>query len=94
MDADLVIPAGDADALREIASWDGFRPATFAAADFPVDVVRFAQSSSRPVVLSHRSSAPTLASLEPRQEKIMNSTLTRRPLDDQHHLFPARSMRR
>ncbi len=63
MDADLVIPAGDADALREIASWDGFRPATFAAADFPVDVVRFAQSSSRPVVLSRARRAESLKAL-------------------------------
>ena len=63
MDADLVIPAGDADALREIASWDGFRPATFAAADFPVDVVRFGQSSSRPVVLSRARRAESLKAL-------------------------------
>jgi dihydropteroate synthase len=63
MDADLVISAGDADALREIASWDGFRPATFAAADFPVDVVRFAPSSSRPVVLSRARRAESLKAL-------------------------------
>jgi dihydropteroate synthase len=50
--ADLVIPAADADALREIAAWDGFRPATFPASDFPVDVVRFEGSTSPPVVLS------------------------------------------
>ncbi len=61
--ADLVIPAVDADALREIASWDGFRPATFAAADFPVDVVRFAGSSSRPVVLSRSKRAESLKAL-------------------------------
>ena len=67
MDADLVIPAGDADALREIASWDGFRPATFAASDFPVDVVRFAGSSSRPVVVSRarRAETPEGPSREP-----------------------------
>lgn len=62
-DADLVIPAADAETLREIAFWDGFRPATFAAADFPVDVVRFAGSSSRPVVLSRSRRAESLKAL-------------------------------
>ena len=42
MAADLVIPAVDAEALREIVSWDGHRAATFAASDFPVDVLRLA----------------------------------------------------
>ena len=37
--ADLVLPAADADAIREICAWDGFRPATYPASDFPVDVV-------------------------------------------------------
>ncbi|HYR45463.1 MAG TPA: hypothetical protein VER78_00565, partial [Thermoanaerobaculia bacterium] len=50
--ADLVIPAEDAVRLKEIASWDGFRPATFSASEFPVDVVRLAGSASPPVVLS------------------------------------------
>ena len=63
MDADLVIPAVDAEALREIASWDGFRPATFAPSDFPVDVVRFAQSSFRPVVLSRARRSESLKAL-------------------------------
>lgn len=65
MDAssDLVIPVADGDALREIASWDGFRPASFAASDFPVDVVRFAGSSSRPVVLSRSRRAESLKAL-------------------------------
>ncbi len=61
--ADLVIPAADAETLREIASWDGFRPATFAAADFPVDVVRFTGSSSRPVVLSRSRRTESLKAL-------------------------------
>jgi dihydropteroate synthase len=63
VDADLVIPAADAETLREIASWDGFRPATFAASDFPVDLVRFAGSSSRPVVLSRSRRAESLKAL-------------------------------
>ncbi|HYK41863.1 MAG TPA: dihydropteroate synthase [Thermoanaerobaculia bacterium] len=60
---DLVIPAGNALLLREIASWDGFRPATFAASDFPVDVVRFDGSSSPPVALSRARRAETLKAL-------------------------------
>ena len=82
MDADLVIPAPDADALREIASWDGFRPATFAAADFPVDVVRFTGSSSRPVVLSRSRRTESLkalpASLRSRAEAAFERA-TRKP---------------
>ena len=63
MAADLVIPAADAETLREIAGWDGFRPATFAAADFPVDVVRFSGSSSPPVAVSRCRRAETLKAL-------------------------------
>jgi dihydropteroate synthase len=61
--ADLVIPAADAETLREIAGWDGFRPATFAAADFPVDVLRFSGSSSPPVAVSRCRRAETLKAL-------------------------------
>jgi len=61
--ADLVIPAADAETLREVASWDGFRPATLAPSDFPVDIVRFAGSSSRPVVLSRARRAESLKAL-------------------------------
>ena len=61
--ADLVIPASDAAVLREICAWDGFRPATFAATDFPVDVVRFEGSSSRPVIVSRARRAETLKAL-------------------------------
>jgi dihydropteroate synthase len=60
---DLVIPAKDTATLREIAAWDGLRPATFAASDFPVDVVRFAGSSSPPVMLSRAKRAETLKAL-------------------------------
>lgn len=63
MAADLVIPAADAETLREIAGWDGFRPATFAAADFPVDVLRFSGSSSPPVAVSRCRRAETLKAL-------------------------------
>jgi len=61
--ADLVIPAADAEILREICAWDSFRPATFAASDFPVDVVRFEGSSSRPVVISRARRPETLKAL-------------------------------
>ncbi|HEX4439825.1 MAG TPA: dihydropteroate synthase [Thermoanaerobaculia bacterium] len=61
--SDLVIPAPDAASLREICAWDGFRPATFAAADFPVDVVRFEGSASRPVIVSRARRAETLKAL-------------------------------
>jgi len=60
---DLVIPAADSSLLAEVCSWDGFRPATFPASDFPVDVVRFAGSSSRPVVVSRSRRAETLKAL-------------------------------
>jgi dihydropteroate synthase len=60
---DLLIPAADADSLREIAGWDGVRPATFAAADFPVDVVRLAGSSSPPIAISRCRRAETLKAL-------------------------------
>jgi dihydropteroate synthase len=61
--ADLVFPAASAEILREIASWDGLRLATFAAADFPVDVVRFERSSSPPVVVARARRAETLKAL-------------------------------
>ncbi|MGE5413998.1 MAG: dihydropteroate synthase [Syntrophomonadaceae bacterium] len=63
MAADLVIPAADAEALREIAGWDGFRPATFAAAEFPVDVLRLSGSSSPPIAVSRSRRAETLKAL-------------------------------
>ncbi len=63
MSADLVIPAADPRALREIASWDGFRPPTFGASEFPVDVVRFEGSSSPPLVLSRARRAESLKAL-------------------------------
>ncbi len=70
--ADLVIAARDAAALTEICAWDGFRPATFPSSDFPVDVVRFEGSSSRPVVIARSRRAETLkampASLRQRAE--------------------------
>ena len=61
--ADLVLPAANAAALSEIASWDGFRPATFAASEFPVDVVRLEGSSSPPLVLSRARRAESLKAL-------------------------------
>ncbi len=60
---DLVIPAVDAAVLSEIAGWDGFRPATFPAADFPVDVVRLDGSSSPPLVISRARRAESLKAL-------------------------------
>jgi dihydropteroate synthase len=61
--ADLILPAQDRETLFEICSWDGFRPATPSAADFPVDVVRFAGSPSPPVVISRARRAETLKAL-------------------------------
>ena len=61
--ADLVIPADNAAELLEIASWDGFRPATFAASEFPVDVVRLEGSASPPLVLSRARRAESLKAL-------------------------------
>jgi dihydropteroate synthase len=61
--ADLVFPANDRKSLLEICSWDGFRPATFAASDFPVDVVRFEGSSSPPVVVARARRAENLKAL-------------------------------
>ena len=63
MPADLVFAAANAEALREIASWDGFRAATFAASEFPVDVLRFERSTSPPVVLSRARRAESLKAL-------------------------------
>lgn len=61
--ADLVLPAATAGELREIASWDGLRLATFAPSDFPVDVVRFEGSASPPVVLSRAKRVESLKAL-------------------------------
>ena len=61
--ADLVFPAATAEILREIASWDGLRLATFAASDFPVDVVRFDRSPSPPVVIARARRTETLKAL-------------------------------
>jgi len=61
--ADLVFPAADAALLQEIASWDGFRPATFAAGEYPVDVVRLAGSASPPIVVARARRAETLKAL-------------------------------
>jgi dihydropteroate synthase len=61
--ADLVFAAANVETLREIGSWDGFRPATFAASEFPVDVVRFERSPSPPIVLSRARRAETLKAL-------------------------------
>ena len=61
--ADLVIPAAGPAELAEIASWDGFRPATFGRGEFPVDVIRLTGSASRPVVLSRARRAEDLKAL-------------------------------
>lgn len=61
--ADLVIPASSVVELAEIASWDGFRPATISPSEFPVDVVRFEGSSSPPVVLSRSKRPESLKAL-------------------------------
>jgi dihydropteroate synthase len=61
--ADLIFPAASAADLAEIASWDGFRPATFAASEFPVDVVRLEGSASPPFVLSRARRAESLKAL-------------------------------
>jgi len=61
--ADLVIAASDGLELAEIASWDGFRPATLAPAEFPVEVVRLEGSSSPPLVISRARRAESLKAL-------------------------------
>ena len=61
--ADLVIPAWTQRELAEICSWDAIRPATFAASEFPVDVVRFEGSPSRPLVLSRGKRGESLKAL-------------------------------
>jgi dihydropteroate synthase len=45
-------------ALQEIASWDGFRPATLAAAEFPVDVVRLSVRARRRRPRARRAEKP------------------------------------
>jgi dihydropteroate synthase len=71
--ADLVFPAENRGALLEICSWDGFRPAAFAASDFPVDVVRLEGSASPPLVISRARRVETFkalpATLRTRTEK-------------------------
>jgi len=61
--ADLVFAAATAETLREIGSWDGSRPATFASAEFPVDVVRFERSPSPPIAFSRARRGETLKAL-------------------------------
>jgi len=61
--SDLVLPAKDRETLAEIAGWDAVRLPSFAASDFPVDVVRFAGSASPPVVVSRARRAETLKAL-------------------------------
>jgi dihydropteroate synthase len=61
--ADLVIPAGGAAELAEIASWDGLRAATYLRADFPVDVIRLEGSASPPIFLSRARRAEDLKAL-------------------------------
>ncbi len=58
-----MIPAASSAELSEIAAWDGFRPATFAASEFPADVVRFDGSSSPPLVLSRARRAESVKAL-------------------------------
>ncbi|HEY6928408.1 MAG TPA: dihydropteroate synthase [Thermoanaerobaculia bacterium] len=58
--ADLIIPARSAAELAEILSWDGTRPATFAASEFPVDVVRLDGSASPPVAVARSRRTETL----------------------------------
>jgi dihydropteroate synthase len=94
---DLIIPARDAAELSEIASWDGFRPATFAASDFPVDVVRFAGSVSPPVSIARAKRGETLkalpATLRQRAEtafQLVAKHATRMPLADGRSLDLAR----
>ncbi|HEX9147758.1 MAG TPA: dihydropteroate synthase [Thermoanaerobaculia bacterium] len=81
--ADLVFPAATPELLREIASWDGVRLATFAASDFPVDVVRLERSASPPIVLSRGKRAESLkalpASLRERALEAFGRAEARRP---------------
>jgi dihydropteroate synthase len=81
--ADLVFAAANAESLREIASWDGFRPATFAASEFPVDVLRFERSPSPSVVLSRARRAESLkalpATLRERSQSVFDRAERSRP---------------
>lgn len=61
--ADLILPAPDPQTLREIASWDSVRLASYSASDFPVDVIRFEGSSSPPVIVSRARRAETLKAM-------------------------------
>ena len=61
--ADLVFPASGREALAEILAWDGVRAASLAASEFPVDAVRLAGGSPRPVVVSRARRAETLKAL-------------------------------
>jgi dihydropteroate synthase len=60
---DLVFSASTPAELREIFGWDGARTGTFAASDFPVDVVRFEGSSSPPVAFARGRRAEALKAL-------------------------------
>ncbi|HTO75661.1 MAG TPA: dihydropteroate synthase [Thermoanaerobaculia bacterium] len=62
-ESDLVFPAKDRETLAEIAGWDALRLPSFAASDFPLDVVRFSGSASPPVVVSRARRAETLKAL-------------------------------
>jgi dihydropteroate synthase len=81
--ADLVFPAATPELLREIASWDGVRLASFSASDFPVDVLRLERSASPPVVLSRGKRAESLkalpASLRERAVEAFTRAERRRP---------------
>jgi dihydropteroate synthase len=81
--ADVIFACPDAETLREVASWDGFRPAAIPASDFPVDLVRFEGSASRPVVISRAKRTETLkampASLRSRAEAAF-ARLAARPI--------------
>jgi len=61
--ADLVVPAPDRETLAEIVGWDGGRPPSYPAAEFPMDVVRFAETASAPIVLSRARRAESLKAL-------------------------------
>jgi dihydropteroate synthase len=81
--ADLVFPAATAELLREIASWDGVRLATYPASEFPVDVVRFERSASPPIVLSRARRTESLkvlpAGLRDRAVEAFRRAEQRRP---------------
>lgn len=61
--ADLVFAAAGAAELGEIYGWDGLRPATFAATEFPVDVVRLRGAASPLISLSRARRPESLKAL-------------------------------